>query len=172
MRHLEALLDAVPRSVLEAVSAGQPPELINTGSMPAFAEQNVLATTSVTMHTGMPMPALPGFASPPPPPAASAPTSTFFVDSQGHTRWFGETSGLPLVDQLIEIHSPHSSVTRLEDTRLAAAQAQERVRVPFTSSDGSSSATTSPTDDEAPNLIWEMVTELIAPDVMEEYVQY
>src|SRR6201999_1390650 len=92
--------------------------------------------------------------------------SYLYVDDEGFTRWQGETSGLPILDLLIERHHPTSKTERDSSPR----------REGSTSSPSNSDSTWFPdrtTHQPAemnPERIWKLVTSLIAPDLMDRYV--
>jgi hypothetical protein len=70
--------------------------------------------------------------------------SYLYVDDEGYTRWQGQTSGLPLLDLLVERHSvPSGNPMDSED-----------VRSPRKS-------------DLNPEMMWRLVTASIAPDLMD-----
>lgn len=92
-------------------------------------------------------------------------SSYIYVDDEGFTRWQGETSGLPLLDLLVEQHHPLS----------------KRERDPSPQQDWSNRGTsnsegtwfpdrTTHRTDVNPEKIWKLVTSFITPDLMDRYV--
>ena len=91
--------------------------------------------------------------------AAAVSPSYLYLDDEGYTRWQGETSGLPLLDFLVERELPApmpASVSRLQQD---AAQAQapgewfpdrqpRRINV-------------------NPETIWKLITSMIVPELMD-----
>lgn len=93
--------------------------------------------------------------------------SYLYIDDEGYTRWQGETSGLPLLDLLLERHSASNL-----DTRDGSPQPQ---------TDPSSPATNQPPDwfpnrtarrtDANPQILWRLITSYIVPELMDSLVQ-
>ena len=92
-------------------------------------------------------------------------SSYIYVDDEGFTRWQGETSGLPILDLLVERH--HSSPKTERD--------------PSPQRDWSNGGSSNPEDtwfpdrtthrtDMNPESIWKLVTSFITPDLMDRYV--
>jgi hypothetical protein len=93
-------------------------------------------------------------------------SSYLYVDDEGFTRWQGETSGLPILDLLIERH--HSSPKKERDSN-------SRREWPNSGSSNSDSTwfpdrTTRHQADMNSERVWKLVTSLIAPDLMDRYV--
>ncbi|KAK7062689.1 hypothetical protein VNI00_000177 [Paramarasmius palmivorus] len=94
--------------------------------------------------------------------------SYLYTDDEGYTRWQGETSGLPLLDLLIERKVPESP--------------ENTVKMDLTSSSPSPSITqhseplwfpnrTSKRMDINPQTLWRLITAYIPPDLMDSLVQ-
>lgn len=95
--------------------------------------------------------------------------SYLYVDDEGYTRWQGETSGLPLLDLLLERHSVST-----RDVKDGSPQPQQ--------SDPSSPASshhhqqdwfpnrTSHRADANPQILWRLITSYIVPELMDRYV--
>ncbi|KAG9220144.1 hypothetical protein CCMSSC00406_0007161 [Pleurotus cornucopiae] len=97
--------------------------------------------------------------------------SYLYFDDEGYTRWQGETSGLPLLDLLVERHTP--------------ANNREKVESPAnidTSSPGQNGASNSTNTDWFPNrtlrrtdinpqILWRLITSYIVPELMDSLVQ-
>jgi hypothetical protein len=93
-------------------------------------------------------------------------SSYLYVDDEGFTRWQGETSGLPILDLLIERH--HSSPIK---------ELGSKLRQEWPNSDSTNPVSTWFPDrtthhqvDMNPERVWKLVTSLIAPDLMDRYV--
>lgn len=93
-------------------------------------------------------------------------SSYIYVDDEGFTRWQGETSGLPILDLLIERHHP----------------SPKKERDPSPQHDWSGGGSSNPDNawfpdrtthrtDMNPERIWKLVTSFIAPDLMDSLVQ-
>ena len=92
-------------------------------------------------------------------------SSYIYVDDEGFTRWQGETSGLPILDLLIDRH--HCS--------------PKTVRDPSPQRDWSNGGSSNLEDtwfpdrtthrtDMIPERVWKLVTSFITPDLMDRYV--
>jgi hypothetical protein len=102
---------------------------------------------------------------------AGAPPSLFFVDARGYTRWHGESSGLPLLDYLMDKHS----VRPAQDAPPAAGSASSGSS--DVSSEGSppgipligpEDAPVADPDYGAPEAMWAMITKIIPAELMDE----
>jgi hypothetical protein len=90
--------------------------------------------------------------------------SYLYYDDEGYTRWQGETSGLPLLDVLVERHMlPRRS-----------GETDQPVEVPWigksaasTKSDGWFPNRTTRRTDVNPENLWRLITSYIAPDLMD-----
>ncbi|KAI0051558.1 hypothetical protein FA95DRAFT_1534316 [Auriscalpium vulgare] len=92
-------------------------------------------------------------------------SSYLYVDDEGFTRWQGETSGLPILDLLVERHKPPP----------------KKERDPSPQQDAWSTADPSGSDwfpdrqpnrtDINPERVWKLITSFIAPDLMDSLVQ-
>ena len=92
-------------------------------------------------------------------------SSYIYVDDEGFTRWQGETSGLPILDLLIERY--HSSPKMERDP----SPQPDWSNVGSSNSDGTwfPDRNTHRTDMN-PERIWKLVTSFITPDLMDRYV--
>ncbi|THV00259.1 hypothetical protein K435DRAFT_657458 [Dendrothele bispora CBS 962.96] len=97
--------------------------------------------------------------------------SYLYFDDEGYTRWQGETSGLPLLDLLIERQAPPSDAE-------GNTPNSDGVSSNMTHSGGSNSANnawfpnrTSQRTDINPQMLWRMITSYISPDLMDSLVQ-
>ena len=93
-------------------------------------------------------------------------SSYLYVDDEGFTRWQGETSGLPILDLLIERHHPSPKKERDSSPR------REWSNSGSSNSDNTwfPDRTAHQQGDVNPERIWKLVTSLIAPDLMDRYV--
>ncbi|KAF8875786.1 fungal-specific transcription factor domain-containing protein [Infundibulicybe gibba] len=94
--------------------------------------------------------------------------SYLYFDDEGYTRWQGETSGLPVLDLLVERHTPSTTQDRNEPTSPAPH-----------ASDKAASATntawfpnrTPRRTDINPQTLWRLITTFIVPELMDNLVQ-
>jgi hypothetical protein len=93
-------------------------------------------------------------------------SSYLYVDDEGFTRWQGETSGLPILDLLIERH--HSSPKKEQDLN----SPREWSNGDPTNSDSTwfPDRTTHHQVDMNSEQVWKHVTSFIAPDLIDRYV--
>ncbi|KAF7313955.1 P-type phospholipid transporter [Mycena chlorophos] len=82
--------------------------------------------------------------------------SYLYFDDEGYTRWQGETSGLPLLDMLVERHEPSPDETP--------------PAVPPSQQDWFPNRTPRRTDIN-PQTLWRLITSYIAPELMDSLVQ-
>ncbi|KAH7909463.1 fungal-specific transcription factor domain-containing protein [Hygrophoropsis aurantiaca] len=97
-------------------------------------------------------------------PRMSIHASYLYFDDEGYTRWQGETSGLPLLDLLVENHTPIKSETEKSSPD------------PSWSSTNSSNTTWFPNrtprrTDVNPETLWRLITSYIVPELMDSLVQ-
>lgn len=93
-------------------------------------------------------------------------SSYLYFDDEGYTRWQGETSGLPLLDLLVERHTQAIK----PDPERGPAQAQA-----WTSQNGQMVSDwfpdrTSKRVDNNPEAVWKLITSCIAPELMDRFV--
>ena len=93
-------------------------------------------------------------------------SSYLYFDDEGYTRWQGETSGLPLLDLLVERHNQAIK----PDPERGQAQAQA-----WTSQNGQAVSDwfpdrTSKRVDNNPEAVWKLITSFIAPELMDRFV--
>lgn len=89
--------------------------------------------------------------------------SYLYFDDEGYTRWQGETSGLPVLDLLVERHTPASN--------------REKSTPPFDRSQASQMPSASNTEwfpnriprrtDVNPQTLWRLITSYIVPELMD-----
>lgn len=93
--------------------------------------------------------------------------SYLYLDDEGYTRWQGETSGLPLLDFLVERElPPPSAATRVPRDQSPAKESWSR------KSDGVTTGDWFPDRQPRrinvnPETIWKLITSVIAPDLMD-----
>ncbi|KAH8078750.1 fungal-specific transcription factor domain-containing protein [Cristinia sonorae] len=93
--------------------------------------------------------------------------SYLYFDDEGYTRWQGETSGLPLLDLLVE---RHRVVTKPEpDTPVQSNWSLPTPQSPQ-ANDWFPGRTARRTNNN-PEVVWKLVTSVIAPDLMDSLVQ-
>ncbi|KAF7303862.1 P-type phospholipid transporter [Mycena indigotica] len=185
MHHLETLIQAIPPAVFAAGNMANPSTL-PTGDMPAspiapFMYPNfpsgipppslhVFPLTNPSTHFSPIEPKVeenvltPHSASDP---AAtdlltedtarlSLSASYLYFDDEGYTRWQGETSGLPLLDLLVERHEPSSDA--VPPSIPPSQQDWFPNRIPRRT-------------DVNPQTLWRLITSYIAPELMDSLVQ-
>ncbi|KAF9223071.1 hypothetical protein BS17DRAFT_782325 [Gyrodon lividus] len=89
--------------------------------------------------------------------------SYLYFDDEGYTRWQGETSGLPLLDLLVENHTPVDSETEKSTPDPNWARNQSNTtwfpnRTPRRT-------------DVNPETLWRLITSYIVPELMDSLVQ-
>ena len=90
--------------------------------------------------------------------------SYLYFDDEGYTRWQGETSGLPLLDLLVE---QHKVVTKQEPEQPSL---QNPWPVPSAQAVNEWFPDRTPRRQETnPEVIWKLITSFIAPDLMDRY---
>lgn len=92
--------------------------------------------------------------------------SYLYFDDEGYTRWQGETSGLPLLDLLVE---QHQVVTKQEPEQ---PNLQNPWPVPNAQAVNDWFPDRTPRRPETnPEVVWKLITSFIAPDLMDSLVQ-
>lgn len=92
--------------------------------------------------------------------------SYLYFDDEGYTRWQGETSGLPLLDLLVE---QHKVVTKQEPEQ---SNLQNPWPVPSAQAVNEWFPDRTPRRQETnPEIIWKLITSFIPPDLMDSLVQ-
>lgn len=89
-----------------------------------------------------------------------------YIDDEGYTRWQGETSGLPLLDLLLERH-PNTTTTNRDD---GSPQPGEASSANPPSQDWFPNRTARRTDAN-PQVLWRAITSHIVPELMDSLVQ-
>jgi hypothetical protein len=90
--------------------------------------------------------------------------SYLYYDDEGYTRWQGETSGLPLLDVLVE---RHMLPQRSGETEQPAEAPWIGKSVTSTKSDDWFPNRTTRRTDINPENLWRLITSYIAPDLMD-----
>ena len=95
--------------------------------------------------------------------------SYLYLDDEGYTRWQGETSGLPLLDMLVERELPGSSSKAfsnkdgpLTQPKESWSRKSEHVTTGDWFPDRQPRATT-----VNPEVLWKLITSLIVPELMD-----
>lgn len=100
--------------------------------------------------------------------------SYLYLDDEGYTRWQGETSGMPLLDLLVERHR-HKVITKQEPDQPLAQNGWAVVGMPTAQAaqaamdDWFPDRPTRRTESN-PEVVWKLITSFIAPDLMDRYV--
>jgi hypothetical protein len=90
--------------------------------------------------------------------------SYLYFDEEGVTRWQGETSGLPLLDRLVEKQTDSLASTAPPLPVTEPIQQQERYGTP----DPAWFPDRTPRKkDVNPEILWRLITSYIAPDLMD-----
>jgi hypothetical protein len=93
--------------------------------------------------------------------------SYLYFDDEGYTRWQGETSGLPVLDLLLERHAPSNNhANSRSDHSMTRVHASELVSAG--KADWFPDRTPRRTDVN-PQALWRLMTSYIVPDLMDRY---
>ncbi|KAH6879591.1 fungal-specific transcription factor domain-containing protein [Coprinopsis sp. MPI-PUGE-AT-0042] len=179
MHHLESLISAIPPAVFAA--GGQLPAL-QPGTQPEATSPMMPFMYPAGLPSGVPPPSLHVFPlmnpsnhfTPklwprgitskarllwlPPRRLMSLTASYLYFDDEGYTRWQGETSGLPVLDLLVERHGSREK----QDTKSHPS--------PATTAEWFPNRQLRRTDVN-PQMLWRLITSYIAPDLMDSLVQ-
>ncbi|KAJ7054209.1 fungal-specific transcription factor domain-containing protein [Mycena amicta] len=185
MHHLETLIQAIPPAVFAAGNLSNP-AMVSIGDIPAspiapFMYPNfpsgvpppslhVFPLTNPSTHFSPLEPKMEDSVMSPHSGADTAAAdllaedtarlslsaSYLYIDDEGYTRWQGETSGLPLLDLLVERHEPSSDAVP--------------PTVPPSQQDWFPNRTPRRTDVN-PQTLWRLITSYIAPELMDSLVQ-
>jgi hypothetical protein len=93
-------------------------------------------------------------------------SSYLYVDDEGFTRWQGETSGLPILDLLVERH--HTPPKRERDSSPRGDLSNNETS--YSDSTWFPDRETHHCTDTNPERNWKLVTSFIVPDLMDRYV--
>lgn len=89
--------------------------------------------------------------------------SYLYFDDEGYTRWQGETSGLPLLDLLVENHTPLKS----EMDKSTADPSWASKQSPSSNTTTWFPNRTPRRTDINPEALWRLITSYIAPELMD-----
>ncbi|KAJ7687727.1 fungal-specific transcription factor domain-containing protein [Mycena rosella] len=186
MHHLETLIQAIPPAVFAAGSAGDHHASMSMADVPASPivpfmyptfpsgvpppSLHVFPLTNPSTHFNPLEPKIDESVAPPllgmdassPDQLAedtarlSLSASYLYFDDEGYTRWQGETSGLPLLDLLVERHVPSSDAA--PPSVAPVEQDWFPNRIPHRT-------------DINPQTLWRLITSYIAPELMDSLVQ-
>jgi hypothetical protein len=92
--------------------------------------------------------------------------SYLYFDDEGYTRWQGETSGLPLLDLLVENYVP-TTKSETSDTRQPDLPLQDASKTTKTANTDWFPNRTPRRTDINPGNLWRLVTSYIVPDLMD-----
>ncbi|EIW56190.1 uncharacterized protein TRAVEDRAFT_128689 [Trametes versicolor FP-101664 SS1] len=96
-------------------------------------------------------------------------SSYLYFDDEGYTRWQGETSGLPILDLLVE---RHAVVTKPDPDRGPTPQQQQHWKGPNGQPPNDWFPDRQPRRTETnPEHIWKLITTFIVPELMDSLVQ-
>lgn len=103
------------------------------------------------------------------PSSMSVSASYLYFDDEGYTRWQGETSGLPLLDLLVENHSPSTKrdINEASSAGPSILNPEQTAKTP--SPDWFPNRTPRRTDIN-PQTMWRLITTHIPPDLMDRFV--
>lgn len=94
--------------------------------------------------------------------------SYLYIDDEGYTRWQGETSGLPLLDLLVENH-PSTTKRDSSETSSPDPSMSNSDKNKATNTDWFPNRTPRRTSVN-PQTMWRLITSYIAPDLMDRYI--
>ncbi|KAF8259235.1 fungal-specific transcription factor domain-containing protein [Lactarius quietus] len=168
MHHLESLIQAIPPAVpppsLNTIPLINPSTHFTTLGTNESSSQLTASTSGYrsTANSEVPVSEHPSEESA----RMSLSSSYIYVDDEGFTRWQGETSGLPILDLLIERHHPTPKKERDPSPQHNWSNGGSY------NPDGTwfPNRTTHRTDIN-PERIWKLVTSSITPDLMDSLVQ-
>lgn len=93
--------------------------------------------------------------------------SYLYLDDEGYTRWQGETSGMPLLDLLVD----RSAAAVRREEREASPQASWSDRKDHITTEDWFPDRTPRRTDINPEMLWKLITSIISPDLMDSLVQ-
>jgi hypothetical protein len=98
--------------------------------------------------------------------------SYLYFDDEGYTRWQGETSGLPILDLLLERYAPPSNPDKSPDPNSRSDHSATRTHASrlanAANTDWFPNRTPRRTDVN-PQALWRLMTSYIVPDLMDRY---
>jgi hypothetical protein len=90
-------------------------------------------------------------------------SSYLYLDDEGYTRWQGETSGLPILDLLVERHNPPMKMERDPSPQ----QESWSTKSPYVTSGEWFPDRTPKRVNIDPEKVWKLITSFIASDLMD-----
>lgn len=97
--------------------------------------------------------------------------SYLYFDDEGYTRWQGETSGLPVLDLLVERHNPSGNRESSEPTMHPDPSVSSKASS-ATNTDWFPNRTPRRTADVNPQMLWRLITSSIVPELMDRYTMH
>lgn len=94
--------------------------------------------------------------------------SYLYIDDEGYTRWQGETSGLPLLDLLVENHASTKKCNSREASSPDSSMSNSD-KNKATNSDWFPNRTPRRTSVN-PQTMWRLITSYVPPDLMDRYI--
>lgn len=187
MHQLESLIKAIPPAVFASISAGGGSESAAATVAEIYGHSASLSPHAVLPSAAMPLANPMGrFADPSLERRSHAPGSMsaessidqlvemadrmslapsfHYRDNQGETRWQGETSGLPLLDMLIERYADPARWPKSRDSKAdlppVGVDTEEYMPTPIASREA---------PDVKSGILWKQITDVIDPGLMDEY---
>jgi hypothetical protein len=97
--------------------------------------------------------------------------SYLYFDDEGYTRWQGETSGLPVLDLLVERHAPPSRKESSSEAQSRSEDDHSSRMTGATNTDWFPNRTPRRTDVN-PETLWRLMTSYIVPELMDRYFTF
>lgn len=99
--------------------------------------------------------------------------SYLYFDDEGCTRWQGETSGLPVLDLLVERHTPAQNRTTMDPrTHSESTSANPSDKIANASDSNWFPNRPLRRTDMNPQTLWKLITSYIVPELMDRYLLY
>ncbi|EJD02515.1 uncharacterized protein FOMMEDRAFT_125041 [Fomitiporia mediterranea MF3/22] len=99
------------------------------------------------------------------------PPGYLYLDDEGYTRWQGESSGLPLLDFLVERKLPLSSGAHSDAAASPASESWSRKSENVTTGDWFPDRQPRQSSTANPETMWRLITSMIVPELMDNLVQ-
>lgn len=93
--------------------------------------------------------------------------SYLYFDDEGYTRWQGETSGLPVLDILLEKHAPSTNRETVESPVQNSSTSPSLGGPSTASTDWFPNRTPRKSCDVNPQILWRLITTQIVPELMD-----
>ncbi|TFK36196.1 fungal-specific transcription factor domain-containing protein [Crucibulum laeve] len=97
--------------------------------------------------------------------------SYLYFDDEGYTRWQGETSGLPVLDLLVERHTPASNRGDTPEPKPRSESASNADKIARAANVDWFPNRTLRRTDVNPQTLWKLITSYIIPELMDSLVQ-